>query len=260
MHGATRVVTAAAVTCGPERERLAPEQVIAVNVGAVATAVRLAADAGIRRVVHLSSVAVYGAGSDTEGPLTESMPCRPQGLYGITKLAGESTALRLAGLSGLDLVAARLGACFGPWEHDTGLRDTLSPQYQIMALARHGHVVSLDHDAVRDWLYVRDAAAAILALLGTASLPHRIYNIGPVGSFALTAWSAAIGHAETRVSRDSPNVRSWGARPPLAIERLVADTHYRPSFGAAEAAADWLRFIDDVGDRSLSSRSTQVPS
>ena len=254
MAGADRMVVMAAVTAGPAREAADPEDIIGVNVGAVATAIRLAAAAGLRRVVHVSSVAAYGALPGTPGPLTEDMPCHPTGLYGVTKLAGEGVALRLAGLAGLDLVAARLGSCFGPWEHATGLRDTLSPQWQVLDAVRRDQPVVLEADAVRDWIYVRDAAAGLLALLDTPGLPHRIYNVGSGTTWPLSAWCEALAPGRPWQVGPAPHVRTWNVRPPTSIARLLADTPFRPRFGAAEAAADWLAFLDRAGPDSLAPR------
>ena len=254
MAGVDRMVSAAAITAGAAREAAEPELVIAVNVQAVATVTRLAASAGLRRVIHLSSVAAYGATAQTPGPLTEDMPLRPAALYGITKAAGEAVALRLAALAGLDLAAVRLGSCFGPWEHATGLRDTLSPQQQILIAIRRGEDIVLESDAVRDWLYVRDAAAGVLALLDAPALRHPVYNLGTGRAWPLSAWCDALAPGLAWRVGPAPHVRTWNERPVSSIDRLVADTSYRPRFGAAEAAADWLGFLHRAGDDSLAPR------
>lgn len=255
IEGAKSMVVMAAVTAGPEREAAAPETVIEVNVTSVATAVRLAVAAKLRRVVHLSSVAAYGANAQTDGPLTEDMACRPATLYGITKAAGEATALRLAGLGGLDLVAARLGSCFGPWEHATGLRDTLSPQLAILQASLRGEPIVLEADATRDWLYVRDAVGGLMGLLRTPSLRHRIYNVGSGMTWPLSDWCEAVSPGRAWRIGQPPHVRTWGVRPPASIARLLADTPFRPQFDARKAAADWNGFLQDAGLESLAARA-----
>lgn len=245
MRGADRMIIAAAVTAGPARERTAPEHILSVNVQAVATAVRLAAEAGLRRVVHLSSGSAYGGADAADPVLLEDAPLHPTALYGISKMAGEAVALRLSALSELDLVAARLGTCFGPWEHATGLRDTLSPQWQILQAALRGEAAVLPHDAVRDWLYVRDAAAGLLALLDTPGLPHRVYNVGNEMPAPLSAFCRGLAAAHPgftwRIGAPA-TIATYGERPAASIARLLADTAFRPRFGAAEAVADWLEF------------------
>ncbi len=245
LAGRDRLIIAAAITAGPARELAAPEHILSVNVQAVATAVRLAAEAGVRRVVHLSSVSAYGA-TDPDGPvLTEDSPLRPTALYGVSKMAGELTALRLSALAGLDLVAARLGTCYGPWEHATGLRDTLSPQWQLLQAALRGEEAVLLQDSVRDWLYVRDAAAGLIALLDKPGLPHRVYNVGsgmaqPLSEFCRNL--AALRPGFTWRVGASATIATYVERSPAAIDRVLADTPYRPRFDAAAAAADWLDF------------------
>jgi UDP-glucuronate 4-epimerase len=254
LQGARAMVIAAAVTAGSARELSAPEAVIGTNVQAVATAVRLAAAAGLRRVVHLSSVAAYGATAATPGPLTEDLPLRPVALYGMTKAFGETIALRLAELAGLDLVVARLGSCFGPWEHATGLRDTLSPQLQILMAARRAEPIVLEADAVRDWIYVRDAAAGLQALLRAPTLAHRVYNLGSGMVWPLSEWCTALVPGLSWRVGPAPHVQVWGDRPAASIDRLLADTAYRPAFNATGAAADWLAFLQRVGGDSLAAR------
>ena len=65
--------------------------------------------------------------------LDEETPCDPVSLYAITKFASEKVAARLAGLWQHDIISVRLSAVFGPWERSNDVRDTPSPQAQILA-------------------------------------------------------------------------------------------------------------------------------
>ncbi|RYY91608.1 MAG: SDR family oxidoreductase, partial [Comamonadaceae bacterium] len=176
LHRPQRLVTLAAITADARRERTTPGAIFDVNVGGVIVALTAAADCGLTRVLHASSGAVYGASGNGAAALHEdSTPLRPEGLYGISKQAAEGAALRLAALHGLDLVVGRLGTCFGPWEADTDVRDTLSAPLQVLRLAERGEAAVLPRDSRRDWLYVRDAAAGLVALLERPTLPHAVY-------------------------------------------------------------------------------------
>jgi UDP-glucuronate 4-epimerase len=124
--GIHSLVNLAAITADSAREMRAPGGIARVNVGGTAEAIHAAAICGLRRVVHLSSGSVYGSSGRDEPRLLEDTPLRPEGLYGITKQAGEAAALRLADLHGLDLLVGRLGTCFGRWELATSARDTPS--------------------------------------------------------------------------------------------------------------------------------------
>jgi nucleoside-diphosphate-sugar epimerase len=84
----------------------------AVNADAVATIVRAAADAGVARVVHCSTVGVHG---DIEHPpANEDAPIAPGDIYQATKVMGESLGRAAAAETGLDLVIARPTGIYGP--------------------------------------------------------------------------------------------------------------------------------------------------
>ena len=58
------------------------------NAGATARVVEACAEAGVPRLVHVSSLAAVGPAGDA-APLNEDAPCRPVSHYGKSKLAGE---------------------------------------------------------------------------------------------------------------------------------------------------------------------------
>ncbi|WP_431281265.1 NAD-dependent epimerase/dehydratase family protein [Humitalea sp. 24SJ18S-53] len=175
------VLPFAAITAGPAREAENPELVLDVNLKGLVATLKAARDAGgVRRVVLPSSSAVYGESAYAYPVLTEAeTPCVPISLYGVTKYAVERMGMRLSGLWGLDAIAARIGATFGPWERDTGLRDTLSPHLAIAqaALAGRAIVIPAAPLPAYDWIYVRDLAAGLLALVDTDTPGPRVFNL-----------------------------------------------------------------------------------
>ena len=243
-----RLVIGAAMTADAARERSDPAAIVAVNVGAVADAVRAAAAAGVARVLYLGSAAVYGDSGRGADTLVEDVtPLRPRSLYGITKQAGEATALRLSDTFGIDLVAARLGTCFGPFERDTGARDTLSAPYQILRLAEAGNPVRLPRPGRRDWLYVRDTVAGIMALLDAPVLPHRVYNVAAGFEWTLAEFCERL--AARRPGFDwalsdpadaTVNLFDDYDRVPMSNTRILADTAFRPRFDLDAVADDFL--------------------
>ena len=245
-----RLFPFAAITSGPGREADAPETVIQVNLLGMVSQLRAARDAGVRRVVVPSSGAVYGESAYGAAPLTEDgTPPVPITLYGVTKYAAERAALRLAALWALDLVVARLGAVFGPWERDTGLRDTLSPFWQLADAARSGQSAVLPESLPPyDWLYARDAAAGLLHLLDLPDPPHRVFNLasGQTWDGALLDWCrelAALHPGFTwRRSADPAQctIRLADTRPraTLSLARLAA-TGWRPAYTQDIALADY---------------------
>ena len=83
-----------------------------VNGEAVGQLIDAAAAAGVRRVVHCSTVGVHG---DIERPpANEDAPLRPGDVYQLAKVEGERIARDAAGRRGVELVIARPSGIYGP--------------------------------------------------------------------------------------------------------------------------------------------------
>jgi nucleoside-diphosphate-sugar epimerase len=253
---ASCVLHLAAVTAGAGREIADPVGIVRVNVGGAAATIEAAAACGIRRVLHLSSGSVYGASGRDADVLTEDTPLRPEQLYGITKQAGEAVASRLADLHRLDLSIGRLGTCFGRWEYATGARDTPSAPYQIVQAARSGLTAILPRSHPRDWLYARDAAAAMLELLYARTRRHRVYNLAAGFMWSIADFCARLQQVwpgfEWRFAQqgEGANVDYYAPydRSPMAIERLRGDTAFLPRYNLDEALADYLQWLGPAFD------------
>jgi dihydroflavonol-4-reductase len=83
-----------------------------VNALAVGDLIAAAAAAGVRRVVHCSTVGVHG---DIERPpADEDAPLRPGDVYQDTKVEGERLARAAAARAGIELTIARPSGIYGP--------------------------------------------------------------------------------------------------------------------------------------------------
>ncbi len=176
-HGVRRVLHTAAVTAGPDADPARAAAVLDVNVAGTNAVLILAREAGVERVVLTSSSAVYGDAPFGPAPVTEETPPRAASLYALSKLASEGLAVQ-ARAFGLDVVRARLTAIYGAWEHDTGVRDTLSPPLQIATAAARGEPVAIAAGGFRDWTPGPEIAAALVRLLAAERPRHDLYNLG----------------------------------------------------------------------------------
>jgi nucleoside-diphosphate-sugar epimerase len=83
-----------------------------INVHSLPTLLDLALKSEIKRFVHVSSVGVYG--NLEHLPADEETPCKPQSIYGETKLAGEAEVLKFSERTGLPAVILRPAWVYGP--------------------------------------------------------------------------------------------------------------------------------------------------
>jgi nucleoside-diphosphate-sugar epimerase len=84
----------------------------AVNATAVGRLVEAAAAAGVRRVVHCSTVGVHG--DVQHPPANEDAPLAPGDVYQETKLQGERIAREASAATGVEVVIARPTGIYGP--------------------------------------------------------------------------------------------------------------------------------------------------
>ncbi len=245
----------AAMTSGPERERDAPAQVLQVNLLGLVNVIKAAADAGgVDRIINIGSGSAYGRHRlDGEGDVVEEeTPSEPESLYAISKLATEAVSRRLADLLGLDIRSVRLAAVYGPWEIDSGARDTLSPLMQVALAAQQGERALLPRRDSQDWVYSRDVATALLALMDAPAPGHDQYHIASATPCGVIDWCAVLARhypvfqfalAEKGEPDNGVNINLHGDRDRRSLSgaRLSEDIgHTLPS--DPEAA-----FVDFIG-------------
>lgn len=144
-----------------------------VNVEAVKHIVDQAARAGISRVVHVSTVSVYGVPPD--GDLVESASHRaPRAhVYGRTKLEGEDAGFAAARHAGVELIVLQPTVVYGPGAPSW----TQNP----LRMLKSGRVVLINGgDGLCNAVYVDDVVQALLrAAVAAKGAGERFLVSGP---------------------------------------------------------------------------------
>lgn len=247
------VVHCAVITAGAQREKADPGTIVAVNIDGAVNTLVAAARHGVRRFVYPSSGAVYGSSAATVDVMDEdALRPAPVNLYGLTKFAAESILPRIAETQGVALTAARLGVVYGPWEYATGVRDTLSPMLQTLDLAESGTEAVLGPPWRGDYTLSRDISAGLVALADMPATPRTLYNLATGQATTAEEWCRAVQVRlpNFRWRRAAPG-EAWNVdshtgydRGAMAIDRIVADTAYRPLFdldSAVDHLLEWRR-------------------
>jgi nucleoside-diphosphate-sugar epimerase len=251
-HTIESLIHCAAITPNADRERDDFRHILEVNVLATLHALEAASRCQVRRMLYCSSGAVYGANSYGHDALAETVCPMPQTLYAVTKYASEGIVLRYAELRKLDVVVARLGAVFGRWEHDTGVRDMLSAPMQTTDIAATGGEAVLPREGMRDWIYGPDVATAVVGLLDLPKPRWNVYNVGPGMSWSVVQWCdlllARYPTFRHRLADDAAganvNFHAERDRSPMSIARIRADLGFEARFGLEQALTDYLDWRD----------------
>jgi GDP-4-dehydro-6-deoxy-D-mannose reductase len=178
------------------------------------------------RLVLISSGSVYGAGRG-KVPFAEDGPTEPLDPYGATKRAGEDIARITAADTGLGLVVARVFNLVGPGLQDRHLPAVLAAR--VSAIARglappELHVGPLR--TTRDFVDVRDAAAALLLLVDAPEPPPVVNVASGIETPVLSVLDLLLELAGT------PDVRvHWTEGRRADVPRLFADIGNLASLG-----------------------------
>lgn len=249
-HGVRQLVHGAAITAGLDREARQGRLVADVNLGGTIETLEAALASGLSRVVQFGTGSVFGADLPPGTSLIDERdtPPVPDSLYGITKYAAERTALRYRATRRLDIVVARLGVVFGPWEYDTGVRDTLSIPLQLLRAAEAGEHTRFRRTLPDDWIYVKDVAAAVLRLLDMPAVSSPVYQLATGRRWSITDWCERLrgrfpDFRYTIVGDDDPvtiGATQPTSRPPFSVERLRRESGFTAAFGPEAAFDDYL--------------------
>lgn len=271
-HSIEHIVHAAVITAvNPAIEPLDPTRTIEVNVFGTTRLLDLARQLPhLRRFLYISSSGVYGTTRDQDIAIEETYPVNLPTLYAITKYTSEELTRRYRELYGLDAASVRIGAPYGPLDHQTWARHERNVVCDIIDHAlRNEPIVATQAglDFARDWTYIDDTARGIEAALFAPQLSYDVYNLSSGVSQSIQeiidATAEVVPGTRVRVTDDPDEVNinliSGKPRGPLSIERLVADVGFRPEVGLREGVqafiAWWRRYelradpVAPIGDQ-----------
>ena len=137
------------------------------NEGGAKALVQAVRDTGVKRLVFLSSVDVYG---DRDEPTTEETPLEPTNPYGESKLAAERVFLNWANESpDRSLIIIRPTVVFGPHNR--------ANMYNLIDQIAKGRYINIGNGSnIKSVAYVENLVEAILFLLNKLSTGVHIYN------------------------------------------------------------------------------------
>jgi nucleoside-diphosphate-sugar epimerase len=243
------------------------EEYYAVNVTGTENVCRAVLAAKARRLVHVSTWAVYGMGLGR--PLEESMPLRPSSdVYAVTKAKADELVQRQIRENNLPAVIVRPGIMFGPGDRVNFARmaDRLT--------AGKGIIIGRGNNAVV-FVYVADVVEGLLLAAESERAVGEIFNLSNDQALTQKEWWEAIAEeigakpprlhvpytalyalaylAEQTVSANHPKrqplvtrfgVQLFGSDNRVSIKKAQAVLGYSPKVSIREGlhfAAAWYR-------------------
>jgi UDP-glucose 4-epimerase len=207
-----------------------PAATLASTVVATERVVEDAADAGVKRLVYMSTVHVYGERMTEGATLTEDLRLEPRATYPISRLASEHVARSLA-RSGADVVVLRLTNSVGAPAVPTVERWTLVTNDLCRQGATSGRL-ELRSSGVqwRDFVALSDVRDVIAAasVFDDPVLPGGTYNLGSGKPTTVRALAEMVQDAFERITGERPELQAPDPEGPppepyhVSVERLAS--------------------------------------
>jgi UDP-glucose 4-epimerase len=192
----------------------------------------------VRKFMYISSSMVYG---DFTDDVTEDYNCKPQGQYGIMKLAGEWLVKDYARKGNMVYTTIRPSAVYGPLD----VEDRVVAKFMLTAM-RGGTLNVNGAGETLDFTYVDDAADGIVAAALSENTNNKTYNITKSHSYSLLdAANLAVsiaGSGTVNVRDKDPDFPSRGA---LNIDAARKDFGFDPKVDVEEGFRKYYEWLSN---------------
>ena len=192
----------------------------------------------VRKFIYISSSMVYG---DFTDQVTEDYHCKPQGQYGILKLAGEDLVKDYTRRTNLVHTIIRPSAVYGPLD----VEDRVIAKFMLTAM-RDGTLNVNGANETLDFTYVDDAADGIVGAALSDNTENKTYNI--TKSHSRTLLDAA-NLAVKIAGKGTINVRDkdvdFPSRGALNIDAARKDFGFDPKIDVEEGFEKYYEWLSN---------------
>lgn len=209
---------------------LYPREYNAVNVGGTVSLMEAMRDVGVRRVVFISSGAVYG--EQAIQPVREAVRPKPESPYAVSKLAAEYYVSTIGELWDIETVCLRVFNAYGPNQNLPPSHPPVIPYFLQQAIRGGTLVIHNDGTQTRDYVYVEDTVNAMASAATAKGVSRMVINIGSGTETSvrdLANLITEITHSEAKVlfnPHNDPGVHRLCADITLAKKKLSYTPRY----------------------------------
>jgi len=208
---------------------LYPREYNEVNVGGTVTLMEAMRDVGVRRVVFISSGAIYG--NQDSQPVSEDATPNPRSPYAVSKLAAEYYVKTIGRLWGIETVCLRVFNAYGPGQHLPPVHAPVLLNFLRQALQNGTLVIHGDGTQTRDYVYVDDVVQAMIAASTAPGVDQMTINVGSGVETSVRDLVKVVISVTGSEPEVVYNPRSDGgpARMCADLRRAASLLNYRPS-------------------------------
>jgi len=189
--GADAVLHLAALTSVNESMKN-PKPTLKINVEGTKNVLELARKANVGRLVLASSASVYGDAK--KQPVSEEEPLSPLSPYAQSKVANELDAHEYFERYGMKTISLRYFNVYGPRQDPKSHYAPVIPKFITLMRSGVAPTIYGNGKQSRDFVFVKDVAAANMAALGAKAGFGQAYNIASGNSISILHLYEEIAH------------------------------------------------------------------
>ena len=205
---------------------------------------------GVSRVLHMSTSEVYG--NPDLLPIIETAPLRAQSPYSASKIAAEKLVESFSLSYGLSAVTVRAFNTYGPRQSVRAIVPHL-----VRTISEYAEVHVGNTDTSRDFLFVSDTVAGIVAAIECDALVGECVNLGTGDRHTIDQVIVAVGDlcgVSARIVVDPHRFRPEASE----VQRLQADwskmhklTGWTPEISLTSGLVRTLEWVTSTNDRPV---------
>ncbi len=214
-----------------------PDSYYRSNVTGTFNVLQACREHGIKRVVYAASSSCYGIPDSY--PTSEEAEIRVEYPYAMTKRLGEELVMHWSKVYGLPALSVRFFNVYGPRSRTSGTYGAVFGVFLAQKLAGEPFTVVGDGEQTRDFTYVTDVAAAVLAA-AESDKTGEIYNIGSGKTVSVNRLVELLGGEKVHIPKRPGEPDCTFAD----INKIQRDLNWSPQVPIEDGVAEMIKQID----------------
>ena len=239
-----------------------PEGYFRSNVDATFYVLEASRHAKIKRFIYSASSSCYGIPNNY--PTAENSDIKPQYPYALAKRMGEELVEHWSQLYNLPAISLRFFNVYGTRSRTSGTYGAVFGVFLAQKLAKKPYTVVGDGEQTRDFTYVTDIVAALIAS-AKSNKTNKIYNVGSDKTISINRIVELLEGDKVHIPKrpgepdctyaDISRIKNdLGWSPTISIEegvhKILEEIDYWKeatvwdSESIADATSDWFKYLD----------------
>ncbi len=202
----------------------------------------------IKKVIYLSSVAVYG--NTNEKKINENSHKNPDSLYGVSKLTGEFYIKQTLKNTKTKYTIFRLVSTFGPGEDLNNLKKGIISIYSNFLWRDKPVIVKGSQERIRDLIYIDDVIAILYETISNKKSNNNIYNLSYSKKYKvkniLKTLLKIFGKETNYIIKQFPPTPGDSFNLSTSNIKLLNDFKYKPKFDLKKGLKTYVYWIKKI--------------